>query len=109
MQITLKNGETIKLAWNWLVVERLEQEVGSLNNLNKKNVKQRGEARTMGDAVYAVVQANYSKEMPRNELLSLINYEDIERIGLFIEKNNQKDADSVDRKKTHPASKSRKK
>ena len=105
MQITLKNGETIKLHWNWLVIERLEDQIGDINNFNEKRIKKRGSSRLMGDAVYAVIQANYDRELPRNELLKLVNYEDIEKIGEFIAKNNKTDKNSVDRKKTHPAKK----
>lgn len=99
MQLTLKNGKTIKLNWNWLVVERLEETVGSLENLNEKNIKKRGEAKTMGDIAYAVVQANINEEMTRFELMNLINMEDMTRIAEFVEKNNRKVNELVDTKK----------
>lgn len=90
MQITLKNGETVRLTWNWLTVERIEEVVGSLEGLTKKGMKKRGQAKTAGDIVYAVVQSCLDKEYQRNELLKLIDVDDFESIIQFVVKNEEK-------------------
>jgi len=95
MQITLKNGETVRLTWNWLTVERIEEVVGSLEGLTEKGMKKRGQAKTAGDIVYAVVQSSLDKEYPRNHLLSLIDVDDFEKIIEFVAKNEDETKETV--------------
>lgn len=95
MQITLKNGVSVRLTWNWLTIERIEEVVGGLDALTDKGMKERGQAKTAGDIVYAVVQSSLDKEYPRNHLLSLIETDDFEKIIEFIAKNEDETKETV--------------
>lgn len=102
MQIKLKNGEVVKLDWNWLVVERVEEELGNIEELAKldeKEILKKGGTKFMGNIVYAIIQANLDKEYGRNEILKLVEFEDIERIVNFAIDNEEKITKVVGTKK----------
>lgn len=98
MQLKLKNGKVVHLQWNWLVIERLESTVGDLKQLTKKNIAKRGEAKMLGDMAFAVVQANLDEEITRDDLVKLIQFEDMKKIGEFVKENNKQAEDFASKK-----------
>lgn len=102
MILKLKNGTQIKLAWNYLVIEELENREGSLSEIQKKiNSKQElASVRLANSFVYAVIQAALDDEvLTYKQTIRLVNPSDYAKILNFIEQK-LKEQDSFKQKKT---------
>ena len=84
MEITLRNGETIKLDWNPLVLEYLEDYEGGIEQLKIDVQDERHRFRTFNFILYCVVSVVYPEELTYKEAVSLVDVNDIDRITTFI-------------------------
>lgn len=88
-KITLKTGQVIKLEWNYLVLQTIEQEVGSLNNLTNEYIEN-NEIKVFNIFAYAVIQAGMDEEITLRQAIRLIEFGDMEKIAKFVEKELMK-------------------
>ncbi len=88
MLLTLKNGENIKLEWNYLVLEYLEEREGSIESLEDriKDFKSTEQMRITNSFVYAVIQANYDDLLTYKQAIRLIKMDDYPKVFRFIQK-----------------------
>ena len=63
MQITLTNGETIDLTYNFLILKYLEKYPGGLKKMEKDIKNKRNDMNLACSFVYAVIRANYNKTL----------------------------------------------
>lgn len=84
MEIVLRNGEKIKLDWNPIVLEYLEEYEGGLEQLKKDVENVNCRFRTFNFIIYCVISAIYPKELSYREAVSLVNINDLDRIVVFI-------------------------
>lgn len=83
-KITLKTGEVIKLEWNYLVLQTIEEQVGSLKKLNKKYIEN-NEIKVFNIFAYAVIQASMDDEITLRQAIRLVEFDDMEKIAKFVE------------------------
>lgn len=84
MEIVLRNGEKIKLDWNPIVLEYLEEYEGGLEQLKKDVENKNCRFRTFNFIVYCVISAIYPEELSYREAVSLVNINDLDKIVVFI-------------------------
>lgn len=87
MEITLKNGEKIKLKWNLIVLEYLEEYEGGLEQLKKDIESKEYRFRAFNFIVYCLISAVYTEELGYREAISLVNINDFDKIIAFIVQN----------------------
>ena len=84
MDIVLRNGEKIKLDWNPLVLEYLEEYEGGIEQLKKDVEDKNCRFRTFNFIIYCVISAVYPRELSYSEAVSLVDINDLDRIVVFI-------------------------
>lgn len=84
MEIILKNGEKIKLEWNPIVYEYLEEYEGGIENLKNDLELNNNYYLVMNFIIYCMFQASYSKEISYREAISLVDVKDYEKIVNYI-------------------------
>lgn len=87
MEIVLKNGEKIKLDWNPIILEYLEEYEGGLEQLKKDIESKECRFRTFNFMIYCLISAIYPKELGYREAISLVDVNDYDRIVVFIVQN----------------------
>ncbi len=87
MNITLKNGKTIKLEFTPIVLEYLSDYEGGIEEL-KKDIENGNTMYVANHIVYSILCANLEEELTYKQALSLVNVLDVERIIDFV---NQQD------------------
>ncbi len=87
MEIILRNGEKIKLDWNLMVLEYLEEYEGGLEQLKKDVEDKSRRFRTFNFIIYCVISAIYPEELSYNEAISLVDINDLDKIVFFIIQN----------------------
>ncbi|WZU02693.1 hypothetical protein MGH68_07300 [Erysipelothrix sp. D19-032] len=88
MILQLKSGQAIKLEWNYLVLEYLEEREGSMELLQEK-VNQTNDlekVRLSNSFIYAVIQANVDDVMTYKQAIRSVKPEDYPRVFAFIQK-----------------------
>ena len=85
--LKLKNGVNIKLEWNFLVLEYLEDYPGGLKGIEKDMKTHMHEVRVSNYFCYAVISANYDKKVTYEEAIKLIDLKALKRILKFIRDN----------------------
>lgn len=105
--IILKNGKRIKLEWNFLVLEYLEEYEGGLKAIQQDIKFKRNELKVSNMLCYAVINANIDDPLTYREILRLLNLKSLRNIMKFVEKNKKefdefkkKDPISFAKKKT---------
>lgn len=92
LKIILKNGETVRLDWNMLVLQLVEEELGSIDKLTEEFLDN-NQMKTFNVFTYALLQANLDEELTFKQAVRLVKFEDMEIIGQFvsdeIEKSNK--------------------
>lgn len=83
-KITLKTGQVVKLDWNYLVLQTIEEEVGSLKKLNKKYIKD-NEIKVFNIFAYAIIQAAMDEEITLKQAIRMVEFKDMEKIAKFVE------------------------
>lgn len=91
MVIELKNGIQIKLDWNFLVMEYLEEYEGGLKQLKADIDRKVNQMKLMNQFLYAIVCANYDEVLTRRQAVSLVKMNDLDKIRVFIENNLKKE------------------
>lgn len=88
MILTLKNGTNIKLEWNYLVLEYLEEREGSIELLQDRinELNTRSQVRLSNSFVYAVIQANHDDVLTYKQAIRLVNPNDYAKVFNFIKK-----------------------
>ncbi|AKQ06891.1 hypothetical protein [Erysipelothrix rhusiopathiae] len=88
MILTLKNGTNIKLEWNYLVLEYLEEREGSIELLQDRinELNTRSQVRLSNSFVYAVIQANHDDVLTYKQAIRLVNPNDYGKVFNFIKK-----------------------
>lgn len=86
MILTLKNGTNIKLEWNYLVLEYLEEREGSIELLQDRinELNTRSQVRLSNSFVYAVIQANHDDVLTYKQAIRLVNPNDYAKVFNFI-------------------------
>lgn len=87
MILQLKSGQAIKLEWNYLVLEYLEEREGSMELLQEK-VNQTNDlekVRLSNSFIYAVIQANVDDVMTYKQAIRSVKPEDYPRVFAFIQ------------------------
>ena len=84
MELVLKNGEKIKLGWNSIIFEYLEEYEGGLEQLKKDIENKNCRFRTFNYMIYCFISSVYPKELGYREAISLVNVNDYDRIIAFI-------------------------
>lgn len=84
--LKLKNGDCVKLEWNFLILEYLEEYPGGLRALNAQIKSHKNEIKICNHLCYAVLNANY-KTLTYIEAVKLIDLKGLRTIQRFIEKN----------------------
>lgn len=87
MEIILRNGEKIKLDWNPIILEYLEEYDGGIEQLKKDVEDKNCGFRTFNFIVYCCISAVYPEELSYREAVSLVDINDLDRIVAFIVKN----------------------
>ena len=87
MEITLRNGEKIKLEWNLIVLEYLEEYEGGLEELKKDIESKEYRFRAFNFVVYCLISAVYKEELSYKEAISLVNINDYDKITTVIVQN----------------------
>lgn len=87
MEIVLKNGEKIKLDWNPIILEYLEEYEGGLEQLKKDIESKECRFRTFNFMIYCLISSIYPKELGYREAISLVDVNDYDRIVVFIVQN----------------------
>lgn len=87
MEITLKNGETIELDWNPIVLEYLEEYDGGIEQLKKDVEDKNCRFRTFNFIIYCAISSVYPRELGYREAVSLVNINDLDKIIAFITKH----------------------
>ncbi|MDE8065807.1 hypothetical protein PT067_07660 [Erysipelothrix rhusiopathiae] len=102
MILTLKNGTNIKLEWNYLVLEYLEEREGSIELLQDRinELNTRSQVRLSNSFVYAVIQANHDDVLTYKQAIRLVNPNDYAKVFNFIKK--QLEIQKAYKKKKHP-------
>lgn len=92
MILTLKNGTNIKLEWNYLVLEYLEEREGSIELLQDRinELNTRSQVRLSNSFVYAVIQANHDDVLTYKQAIRLVNPNDYAKVFNFIKKHIKK-------------------
>lgn len=101
MVITLKNGKNIKLDWNFLIFEYLEDyESKTLDSAGKIRTglkalrediqNKRNEISINNQFIYALISANYDEALTYRQAISLFDIKDYKKIEQFIKENNDK-------------------
>lgn len=96
--ITLKTGVNLRLEWNFLVLEYLEEREGSLNALEKrinamKSNKTTGQLKLVNSFIYAVIQANHEEVLTYKQTIKLVDPNDYDKIFRFIVSELEKEND----------------
>lgn len=107
MDLILRNGEKITLDWNLIVLEYLEEYEGGIEQLREDIADKNKRFHTFNFVIYCIVSATYSEELSYEEIISLVNINDYEKLIDFITKNinrikntnNEKEKNSNTRKK----------
>lgn len=88
MVITLKDGTNIRLEWNYLVLEYLEEREGSIDALEGriKDFRNTEQMRIANSFVYATIQANHDEVLTYKQAVRLVKMTDYPKIFKFIEK-----------------------
>lgn len=86
MIITLKNNTNIKLEWNYLVLEYLEEREGSLEGLQERinTLQEIDQIKLCNSFVYAIIQANVDDVLTYKQAIRLVNPSDYQKIFKFI-------------------------
>lgn len=86
MIITLKNDTNIKLEWNYLVLEYLEEREGSLEGLQERinTLHEVEQIKLCNSFVYAIIQANVDDVLTYKQAIRLVNPSDYQKIFKFI-------------------------
>ncbi len=84
MEIILKNGEKIKLEWNAIVYEYLEEYEGGIDNLKIDLELNKNYYLVMNFIIYCMFQASYYKEISYREAISLVDVKDYKKIVDYI-------------------------
>lgn len=95
--IILKNGVRVKLKWNFLVLEYLEEYPGGIKALQEDIKHHRNEVKITNMFCYAAINANIEEELSYREILQLIDIKSVRVITKFIE-NNQKEFEEFKKK-----------
>lgn len=83
MEITFKTGEKLKLDWNPLVLEYLEDYDGGLEQLRIDLEKKETPFRVFNFIIYCFISAVYPDEIGYRETISLVDPNDYEKIVNF--------------------------
>ncbi len=90
MFITLKNGEEIKLKWNPLIFEKLEDYEGGLEKLQQDASDKHKKFSVINFVIYAVISISYPENLNYKQAISLVDPSDIEKIMNFVDENIEK-------------------
>lgn len=90
MEITLRNGETITLDWNPMILEYLEEYDGGIEQLKKDIKSMNCKFRAFNSILYSVINAAYPTDLTYKEAVSLVDINDLEKIVNFLLKNINK-------------------
>lgn len=98
LQITLKNSDNVRLEWNMLVMQYVEEQIGGINKLTKKYMKN-NEIKVMNIFTYALLQANYDEELTYRQAIELVKFDDMEDISNFVNSELEKSDKAAQSKK----------
>ena len=87
MEITLRNGEKIRLEWSSVILEYLEEYEGGIEQLRKDIDDTSIRFRTFNFILYCAVSSSYHKELGYREAIKLVDINDLDRIIEFIVQN----------------------
>lgn len=90
MKITLRNGKTIKLDWNPIILEYLEDYEGGIEQLKKDLNSKNHRFRTFNFIIYCMIAAIYPEELSYRKAVSLVDINDIDTIVMFVVSNVSK-------------------
>lgn len=86
MVITLKNGKKIKLEWNLLCVEYIDEYPGGMAQIQEDMKHKIHMVKTINTLISSVIRANYETPLSRDEAVCLVKYEDYDKILEFLDK-----------------------
>lgn len=97
VRITLKNGVNVRLEWNYLVLQYIEEEFGGTTKLNEEYIND-NQVKTMNTFVYGLLQANMDEELTFKQAVRLVKPEDMPKIFEFVKKEIEKSNKVVESK-----------
>lgn len=96
-KITLKTGKTIRLEWNYLVLQYIEEELGTLEKLEGEFIKN-NEIKVFNVFAYAIIQSALDEEVTLKQAIRMIEFEDMDTIAEFVTEELERTQKEADRK-----------